>query len=287
MEEARFGRHFVCLTALFILGESVIGLPYNNSGGYSVLAFIAAAALGFLVLAAGFLLLKFACRFKAAAAFLYLAAAVYALYLSGAAFKEFLLFAAKILLPSTPRFFVAAIFIIVCAYLALKSREILLKLSVLAFPIAAVGIILFFFLSFKDFNTEWLIINRLPDIKEFLRDGAPMALNVSLPFLLLPVLGEYFLPNKRKRAAFSGGVTGILLLALCFFDSILLFGTSLAARCEFPLYSAVSTVTVGPLFTRMDGIVFCLYFLTALIKTSVCLKICVFSMKRVKSAFKN
>lgn len=73
MEEARFGRHFVCLTALFILGESVIGLPYNNSGGYSVLAFIAAAALGLLVLAAGFLLLKFACRFKAAAAFLYLA----------------------------------------------------------------------------------------------------------------------------------------------------------------------------------------------------------------------
>ena len=55
MEEARFGRHFVCLTALFILGESVIGLPYNNSGGYSVLAFIAAAALGLLVLAAGFL----------------------------------------------------------------------------------------------------------------------------------------------------------------------------------------------------------------------------------------
>ena len=198
-----------------------------------------------------------------------------------------MLFAAKILLPSTPRFFVAAIFIIVCAYLALKSREVLLKLSVLAFPIAAVGIILFFFLSFKDFNTEWLIINRLPDIKEFLRDGAPMALNVSLPFLLLPVLGEYFLPHKRKRAAFSGGVIGILLLALCFFESILLFGTSLAARCEFPLYSAVSTVTVGPLFTRMDGIVFCLYFLTALIKTSVCLKICVFSLKRVKSAFKN
>ena len=79
MEEARFGRHFVCLTALFILGESVIGLPYNNSGGYSVLAFIAAAALGLLVLAAGFLLLKFACRFKAAAAFLYLGGGLCAL----------------------------------------------------------------------------------------------------------------------------------------------------------------------------------------------------------------
>lgn len=287
MERPTFGRHFICLTALFILGESVIGLPYNGSGRYSVLAFAAAAALGFAVLAAVFLLLKCAHRFKTASALLYLAATVYALYLSGAAFKEFLLFAAKILLPDAPRFFVAAIFITVCAYLALKSREVLLKLSVLAFPFAAVGIILFFFLSFKDFNTEWLIINRLPDIKTFLYDSAPMVLNVSFPFLLLPVFGEYFMPQKRKIAAFSGGAAGILLLMLCFFDSILLFGTALAARCEFPLYSAVSTVTVGPLFTRMDGIVFFLCFLTALIKTTVCFKICVFSLKKLKSAFKN
>lgn len=287
MEKTDYGRHFFCLAALFALGESVIGLPYSVSGKYSFLGFAAALAVSFAVLGASFFILKSetALSFKAYSALLFSAAAVYSFYNAGAAFKEFLAFVDEILLPDTPRFFIALIFIAVCTFLTLRKNSVLLKLSVIFFLFSAVGIILFFLLSVKDFSIRWFHLNRFPGLSAVLSETAPMALRVSLPFALIPFAEEYFIPNKGKKYAFGGVLSGLILLALCFADCILLFGPQLSARCAFPLASAVSTVTVGPLFTRMDGLVYCIYFASALIKTAFCLKICFFSVSKVKICF--
>ena len=264
MEKADYGRHFFCLAALFALGESVIGLPYSDSGKYSFLGFAFAVAASFAVLGISYFLLKSK---------------------SVASFTEFLRFVDKILLPDTPRFFIAVIFVLTCAYLTSRKNSVILKLSVIFFVLSAAGIILFFLLSVKDFNTEWFLINRFPGLKAVLKETMPMAARVSLPFALIPFAAEFFINSKSKKYAFTGAAAGLGLLVLCFADCIFLFGPQLSARCDFPLAAAVSTVTVGPLFTRMDGLVYCIYFATALIKTAFCLKICFFSLSKLKICF--
>lgn len=287
MEKADYGRHFFCLAALFALGESVIGLPYSDSGKYSFLGFAAAITASFVFLGISFFLLRAqsALSFKPYSALLFSAAAVYSLYGAGASFKEFLVFVDRILLPDTPRFFIAVIFAVVTAYLTLRKSSVLLKLSVIFFIFSAAGIILFFLLSVKDFSVQWLHLNRFPGLKTVLKETAPMLIRVSMPFLLVPFAAEYFIRDNGKKYVFSGAAAGLALLAMCFADCIFLFGPQLSARCEFPLASAVSTVTVGPLFTRMDGLVYCLYFDSALIKTAFCLKICFFSLSKLKICF--
>ena len=287
MEKADYGRHFFCLAALFALGESVIGLPYSDSGKYSFLGFAFAVAASFAVLGISYFLLKSKSVFgvKAYSAVLLSAAAVYALYNAVASFTEFLRFVDKILHPDTPRFFIAVIFVLTCAYLTSRKNSVILKLSVIFFVLSAAGIILFFLLSVKDFNTEWFLINRFPGLKAVLKETMPMAARVSLPFALIPFAAEFFINSKSKKYAFTGAAAGLGLLVLCFADCIFLFGPQLSARCDFPLAAAVSTVTVGPLFTRMDGLVYCIYFATALIKTAFCLKICFFSLSKLKICF--
>ena len=48
----------------------------------------------------------------------------------------------------------------------------------------------------------------------------------------------------------------------------------MSARLPFPLAGAVSTVTVGPLFTRMDWIVYGVFFISAVIKAAFCSRLC-------------
>ena len=134
MEKADYGRHFFCLAALFALGESVIGLPYSDSGKYSFVGFAFAVAASFAVVGIFYFLLKSKSVFgvKAYSAVL-LSAAVYALYNAAASFTEFLRFVDKILLPDTPRFFIAVIFVLTCAYLTSRKNSVILKLSVIFF----------------------------------------------------------------------------------------------------------------------------------------------------------
>ncbi len=290
MTEPSYNKHLLSLTAIFILGDAVIILPYK-AGEYSVLGYLLAVSVSLLLFLVAIPLARLltgnenSIFLKCVSVIIAVLLAVYSLYNAGLCFKRYIGFADKILLPNTQKIFMVILFVAVTAFLAGRSKEVILKLSLVFIVIAALAIMLFFLLSFKDFRLDNIKIYSLPSFKELIKAAKPYFLTVSLPAVLIPFY-TFIFANKRKIIApFWGLSLGLILLAFCVLDSLLLFGTSLAARLSYPLSAAVSTVTVGPLFTRMDGVVYCLIFLTSLIKTTLCMKLSFLSIKKIKEVF--
>ena len=285
---ADYSKHSACLAAIFIIGDAVITLPDAYYGGDIITGFLIAAAFSVAV----YFFSLFICRrlqcggiFKSIILTLFLlAAAVYALFNGGRCLLAFLDFANKILLPDGGRFAVAFIFIFTAAVLAVKKDGVILKLSLITAPFFVISVIIFFLLTAKDFETENILPKAVPTFCELKNGATPYIFEIALPAALIP---PYFMlsdkTQPRKNAGLWGLVAGLLITALILCDSVLLFGARMSARLPFPLASAVSTVTVGPLFTRMDGIVYCLFFISALIKTVFCARLCYGALKRIKS----
>lgn len=278
--EPTYNKHLASLAAIFILGDAVIILPSSDSGNYPLSGFFAAAIGAALLYFAAFPLARRligrplkspVLRFFSL--LLLTLAAVYALYSAGITFIRYADFVDKILLPETPKFLIAAVFILSAVYLATRRQEVILKLSLIAVFAAVVAVCLFFLLSAKDFKAENIFNYGFPNFSQLLKSSKPYFINVALPALLIPAYSALFTGKSRAGAPFLGLTTGLALTLLCLLESLLLFGAPLAERLSFPLAAAVSTVTVGSLFTRMDGIVYCLFFLPALIKTAVCMKL--------------
>lgn len=286
--EPTYNKHLASLSAIFILGDAVIILPSSDSGKYPLLGFFAAAIAAVLLYFAVFPL---ACRLtdkplqspvlRLFSVVLLVLAAVYALYGAGVAFIRYTDFVDKILLPETPKFLIAAVFVLSAVYLATRRQEVILKLALIAVFAAVAAVCLFFLLSAKDFKAENIFNYGFPNFSQLLKSSKPYFINVALPALLIPVYSGLFTGKSRAGAPFLGLITGLALTLLCLLESLLLFGAPMAERLSFPLAAAVSTVTVGSLFTRMDGIVYCLFFLPALIKTAVCMKLAFVALIKV------
>ncbi len=288
-----YGKHLACLAAVFILGDSIMVLPPPESGRYTFWGFLAAVAAAFLLFLAALplsnaLVLKSGKNIflRALSALFLTAAALYAFYNAGLVLKRYMNFVDKVLLPDTHKFFIAFIFLLITAFLATRRQEVILKFSLIFVIISVITVLLFFLLSVKDFRQENIAVYRLPSLSELLHEAKPYFFAVSLPAALIPVYEALFTGKTRLGAPFSGLTTGLLLVSLCIVDCLLLFGAPFSARLDFPLASAVSTITVGPLFTRMDGVVYCLFFGSALIKTAVCMKLSFFALSALKSTFR-
>ena len=274
-----YNKHLASLSAIFILGDAVIVLPTSNSGDYPLLGFCIGVLAAILLY---FVSLPVTNRFIGKSLLL-VSAGVYAFYNAGKVFISYTDFADKILLPEASRFLIAALFIIAAVNLATRRQEVILKLSLISVVIAVIAILLFFMLSFKDFKAENIALQNSPDFSGIIKSAKPYFINISLPALLIPVYSRLFAEGKRICAPFAGLLSGLTLEAVCQLESLLLFGAPLAERIEFPLAAAVSTVTVGQLFTRMDGIVYCLFFILALIKTAVCMKLAFVALIKSKN----
>ena len=272
-----YSRHYIALSALFTLGGIGLGMPSRNCGGFTFLGFTAAAACAAVICAASaFAMHLFRGKkinprlFKALLAVLSLAA----FYEGTETLIDFINLAGKILLPETHRFFIVLPFTAAAVYLSSRGEGVMFKFSVICFVFTVISVAIFFALSAKDFNTDLLKADGMPGKPELIAETKPWFFRLALPAALIPLIPSVFGVNARKRTAVYGSGLGLAAAALCLAEVLLLFGTGFAARLDFPLCAAVSTVTVGPLFTRMDGFVYCLYFAVSLIKTAVCAKLC-------------
>ena len=199
---------------------------------------------------------------------------VYALRSGAHCLLVFAGFADKILLPDGGKFIAAFIFLFTAAVLSLKNRIVLLKLSLIAAPLIAVSAVLFLLLTAKDLEADNIAIGSFLHLKELYGGAAYFFSEISLPAALIP---PYFVINEKKprlSAGLAGLCAGLVVTATACTVSVLLFGARMSARLPFPLAGAVSTVTVGPLFTRMDWIVYGVFFISAVIKAAFCSRLC-------------
>lgn len=286
-----FFTHSAALSALFVLGNAVIGMPRKTADGYTFLGYIAVGLTSVLLilavipLANGIFAENTAQKAggikKALLAAAFAAVAVAALFCAADAFYDFCRFVSKVLLPDTSETVIFIVFAAVAVFFCTRRQEDILKLTMLSFWLCLVIVLFFFFAAFYNYNLRNIFIFSLPDFKTFTSQAKPYFINPLLPCLLLPVYQVLVFKKCRTGAVVSGTFTGFLMLGLCILSSLLLFGTALSGKLDYPYASAVSTVTVGRLFTRLDGFSYLIYFISSLSKITACIFIVRSCLKRL------
>lgn len=292
-KKAVFYTHSAAITAIFIMGNAVINLPVKNADEYTFFSYL----LTSLFSVAAILILTPLANWvfgedgentgilKKIVVFIFcFSAAVFAIFCAGDAFLDFGNFAKEILIASSEKGVIFLIFLAVSVFFVSRRQEDILKFALLGFWFCFLFILFFFFGAAENYDMRNIFIFSLPDLKTTFSQAKPYFLNPFLPTLLIPVYQAFVFRKIRKTALVFGAVSGYVMLGLCVLGSLLLFGPELAGRLDYPYASAVSTVTVGRIFTRLDGFSYIIYFVSSLIKVTVCsfiIRSCLEKMNRV------
>ena len=274
--------HSFCLVALYILGNAVILLPDKTADENTLFGFLAVfiLSLGFCLIAP-FYKVFFTENHRKLKAIVFLAVAVFSFWVAADSFESSFSFISGVVLPKSSKPLIILVFLGVVIYFAFRSQKNLLKFSLLAFSATLILVIFFFLASFNNYDLDNLSIS-FPSFEEIYKNAKPYFLNPFLSILLLPFYFLFVFEKVSAKNITIGVTIGFFSLFLCFASSILLFGPFFAGELEYPFASAVSTVTVGKLYARMDGLSYFIYFFSALIKITVCLKITMSSLKKIR-----
>lgn len=257
------------LSVLFILGGAIINLPTNNADKLTFLGFLISFLLSSLVF---FAILKFD--------FFKYPVLLLAVYFAGDTTVSFLKFISETILKDNQKFWILLLFILPLLYFCMRRHHQIFNFSLIAGFVCSALLVFFFFATFKDFSFKNIYIYSFPNIKSLFLQSLPYIRSVTLPSAVLALYAKQ--QNVKKHAAFAGLSLGNALLLVSIFNSILLFGTTLSGELNYPYASAISTVTFGNLFTRLDGFSYFIYFAAALIKITVCVKVFTEEIKKYR-----
>lgn len=286
-EKTVFYKSSGAITALFLLGNAIIIMPYKGADEYTFLGFLASAICGIFAIIFLNPLADFLDKEQTNKAIniikiiLLLSLAVASAFLVAEAFRDFTNFISEIILPDIRKTVIVITFAFTILFFVLKRQEHILKFSLLCCGFTIISIIFFFFATFKNFDMRNVFIFRLPSPQEFWNAISPYLKRVVLPILLIPFYRIFVFGNKHATACTHGTILGFILLGLCILSSILLFSPQLAGRLDYPYAAAISTITVGKLFTRMDGFSYLLYFAATIIKINICAFVSFQALKRI------
>ena len=201
---------------------------------------------------------------------------------------ELMDFATEVMLLKAPRRAVGIIFLANCAYLAHCGSLTVRKISFVVSAFVLSGALLLFALSIpmidggelaglvrSDHNVEPIGI-----LTAFLSVFAPAL----APVIYISAALDRRIRSSRPLAVSWGLIIGCGILALCFLNSILILGSSMGEIYGYPYVAAVSTVTAGKLFARMEGLLYMMYFGAACVRVSVCISLICLVLGRIKRA---
>lgn len=284
MKKIAFSSHITALSAIFVLGGGVISSPFMGADEFNFLAYIISVVLlGLVYLAVSYLFDKIIARSCCVwiCSFLLSAVGIFALFCGAKCFSEMTDFVSRIILPNIPKFFIVLIFGFTVIYFFLRQKESLLKFSLISIVLISAAVIFFFIAPMDKYDLRNIYIFRLPEFKEITLQIKPYIINPLLHSIILPIYFKLNFGETKTKQGFLGALIGCLLLGVCILSPILLFGADVSGDLAFPFSSAVSTVTVGRLFTRLDGFAYFVYFVGSLIKITVCVNVSVESLKKI------
>ncbi len=294
MNKISFSSHTVALSAIFIIGSAVINLPVRGSDEFGFLGFMITAVLlvgVYWLFSAVLNQINVTENSKLIGKVLYsvfiFSAGVFALFCLAETFLSLTEFVSKIILPQAPKFFIILIFIAVIVFFALKSKESILKFSLLTFVLITAVIVFFFIAPMDKYELRNIYVFKFPRFAEILTQMKPYLINPLSHSIVLPIYLRLEWGKTKCKPSVLGAIIGCILLSFCVLSPILLFGAGVSGELQFPFSSAVSTVTVGRLFTRLDGFAYFVYFVSALIKSCVLAKVSFKSLEKINGLFEN
>lgn len=274
-ERANYNIHFVMISAMFVLSNAVITVPFKGADKKNFLSFAIATALGAVFLYFTSYLINYMYDTKllsknplAVKVFYVLSSAVL-VFLAVLCFKDYTDFVSFRMLPQTPRLIVSFIFAFCILWTSVKKDSVILKFSLFSFVITAIIIIILFVISVPRMKLENIVLLQFPNIKDTARQTGKYFLNVYVTLLPILLYRKCLYKDMKNKYISSGLLVGAVLLAVCLLNSLLLFGADVACNMDFPYADAISTVTVGELFTRMDGFSYFVFFASTVIKITV------------------
>ena len=198
--------------------------------------------------------------------------AVAAIYVASLTVKDFSFFVGEVMLLKLPALAVGAVFIALCSYLATEGGRTIKKFSFLSILIVFVSATVLFALAFESFETD-RILDIIRSARNIRAEGVISTFSTVFAPAVIAVIyisaegrGE-----KRGLSAFLGAIMAILILAVCFLNVFLLLGGSLGSSEDYPYATAVSTVTAGKLFARMEGFSYMMYYSSGVARVSLCI----------------
>ena len=277
-----YALHTVALSALFLLGDALIDIPLPSADDKTFLCFLASVVITVILFLISYYISGLVFSLKKHPKTYKASATVVSLFILSAAavtLARFVKFAKAVILPDVNIFALAALFFTVLLFLIFAKEKTLLKYSLLSFIVAAVIIIFFFILSLSDLTPQNIFIFNVPGLNQLFKGTYPYILRIALPVCILPFYLRGVLEGKYKKEMLIGVSGGCGLSALVLLNSVMLFGAELAGKFDYPYSAAISTISVGYLFSRMDGFSYFLGFACALVRIGVCIT-------TVKSLFK-
>ena len=258
---------YIALISLFFIGNTVINLPFGESINGSIPGFLIAVLISVpFIMHISKISINFNKSFLGVAGVSLFV--LYALFCGIVTLRNYVTFSDKIILPEISSFFPSLLFLILLWLICREKDNVLLKLSLISALLVFITVIVLFFLSLNSMSIKALIPKKIPTLKEIGYQGLSY---LSMSFIEGIVLIGFIKKNGRK-AMLSGFFTGAALLFVVLIQSVSVFGYTLLSRLNFPYASAMSVITFGDKFTRMEGFSYLLYFSCTLIKTAVCVK---------------
>ena len=277
-EKVNYLRHIICLTALFVIGNAGIIIPFEKSDDTCLYTFIAAAAVFTVIAVILFPLIKrlycenaaeYTGIKKQLTVILYVITVLLMLFTASLCFRDYTDFVSVTILPETPAFIISFIFFICISIFSIQKDSVILKFSVFAFLMSAAAVLIFFAVSLPTSKLENIILLRIPNFKNSLGQFSGQLLKIFLPIFPAIIYSALVIGKQSKKYMTTGLVSGSVIMLIMLLNSLLLFGADMASNLEYPYAAAISTVTIGDLFTRLDGFSYFLFFASCTVKITV------------------
>ena len=169
------------------------------------------------------------------------------------------------------------------ACFAASKQKVLLKFSLVLFPIVFGLLIVIFFFSSSYMSLKYLELKEMPQISIILSQTLKKFTRGILP-AVLPLI---VFCHKSPSSAVVGGAVGSAFILLTVANTLLIFGSSFASELQSPFAEAVGTVSLGELFSRMDVALYPVCFFSGIIRIAVQSMAAVKLFKKSKNIIKN
>ncbi len=255
----KYSAHIFAICALFVLGNTIVTIPFYKLGILSLTLTVIFLTVLLLVVE---LLLKAAKKNKIVFYVTSIAICVIAVFGAIDTILALVDFLKAVMLPKTNAvLLMIPILLIVFAFLA-SSNDAVCKFGLIVSLICGLVIAVCFIGGIKIFDFSAVKQISQSELK------AGQIIMMLLPAAVLPIFARE--ENCNIKIAMGGTVTGVAVLCLCFCQIVFTLGGH--SNVEFPYLKAVSVISSGSLFTRLDGLVYFLFYVTCLIKITVCIK---------------
>mgnify|MGYP004699749449 FL=1 len=280
-EKKPLGLHKIALAALFTVGNTLLRFPWRGGGSETLWLFLLSVLGALIPAVVCYPLLRRLFRAPLAdrpakrvlAAAVALLLGMYAVFTAFDCMRDYLSFSFETILPGGGKPVLLLLFLGCAVWLSSvgdRGTDIFALLAFAAVALCTVGL---FPAGAPGYRPENIAL-KLPDgWQALLRPLLLLWRETLLPLVLLSAYFALVLPRRGERALVAGTAAGCGLLLICVLQTLLTFGSSLAARYPYPYAYAVRMISVGPYFFRLEGFSYLPDYLACLTRSAVCLAV--------------